>query len=67
MRLLIHDSILGEAREDAIEVCLRVSKEVMEAPIPELPLDPTWGMGPCLTIGTEAKVGKSWGSMRTVN
>ncbi len=63
LRLLIHDSILGESREGDIDECLRVSQEVMEAPIPELPLDPTWGMGEFLTIGTEAKVGKSWGAM----
>ena len=63
LRLLIHDSIFGEAREREIDECLRVSAEVMEAPIQELPLDPAWGMGEFLTINTEAKVGKSWGSM----
>jgi hypothetical protein len=64
LRLLIHDSILGEAKEGEVETCLAVSAEVMEAPIPELPLDPTWGMGEYLTINTEAKVGRSWGSMQ---
>ena len=63
LRLLIHDSIFGEAREREIDECLRVSAEVMEAPIQELPLDPAWGMGEFLTINTEAKVGKSGGSM----
>lgn len=63
LRLLIHDSILGEARENEIEGCLDTSRQVMEAPIPELPLDPSWGMGEFLTIGTEAKVGHSWGDM----
>ena len=63
LRLLIHDSILGEAKEGEVETCLRVSAEVMESPIKELPLDPTWNMGEFLTINTEAKVGKSWGSM----
>lgn len=64
LRLLIHDSILGEATEQELETCLKVSKEVMEAPIPELPLDPQWGMGEFLSIGTEAKVGRVWGEMK---
>lgn len=64
LRLLIHDSILGECVEAAVATCLEVSARVMEAPIPELPLDPKWGMGEFLTIQTEAKVGKSWGDMR---
>jgi hypothetical protein len=64
LRLLIHDSILGETREGDLEQCLRVSKEVMESPIRELPLDPTWGMGEFLVIGSEAKVGRSWGDMK---
>lgn len=63
MRLLIHDEIFGEAREEQIEQCLAISQEVMEAPIVELPLDPNWGLGEYLTIGTEAKVGKSWATM----
>lgn len=63
LRLLIHDSILGECDERSVDVCLRISQEVMESPIPELPLDPSWGMGEFLTIGSEAKVGNSWGSM----
>lgn len=65
MRLLIHDSILGEATEGAqTQVCLDISKLVMEEPIPELPLDPSWGMGEFLSIGSEAKVGKSWAAMK---
>lgn len=63
LRLLIHDSILGECGEQELETCLQISQRVMEAPIPELPLDPAWGMGEFLTIGSEAKVGASWGNM----
>lgn len=63
LRLLIHDSIMGEAPDGEIQRCLDVSRQIMEAPIRELPLDPSWGMGEFLTIGTEAKVGKSWGEM----
>lgn len=63
MRLLIHDSILGECREDELDMCLEASRLVMEAPIPELPLDPTWNMGTHLAVLTEAKHGRSWGNM----
>lgn len=63
LRVLIHDSILGECAEKDLDECLRVTQEVMEAPIPELPLDPTWGLGTHLSIGSEAKSGKSWGGM----
>ena len=63
LRLLIHDEILGEEKEQQIEECLRVSAICMEAPIKELPLDPSWEMGEYLTIGTEAKVGSSWAGM----
>lgn len=63
LRLLIHDSILGEALEGDAEKCLDISRRVMETPILELPLDPTWNMGTHLVIGTEAKVGASWGAM----
>jgi hypothetical protein len=66
MRLLIHDEIFGEAKEGFIETCLTVSREVMEAPIEQLPLDPSWGMGEYLRIGTEAKVGPVWAGMKTV-
>lgn len=63
MRLLIHDSILGEEKEEFIEECLEVSRICMEEPIKEIPLDPSWGLGEFLTIGTEAKVGRSWAEM----
>ena len=63
LRLLIHDAIFGECAEKDIQTCLDVSQLVMEAPIQQLPLDPAWGLGDFLTIGTEAKVGTSWGGM----
>jgi len=66
LRLLIHDSVLGEATDRELGDCLRVSQEVMETPLEELPLDPTWGMGEYLSIGSEAKVGQSWGTMEEV-
>lgn len=64
MRLLIHDEILGLVNEKELNTCLEVSQQVMEAPIPYLPLDPAWGLGEFLTVGTEAKVGKTWAGMK---
>lgn len=66
LRLLIHDSILGEVIQSGLDICLATSKQVMELPIEELPLDPSWNMGQFLTIGTEAKVGPCWGTMKEV-
>lgn len=63
LRLLIHDSILGECRDEEVQLCLDISREVMESPIPQLPLDPAWNMGEYLNILTEAKTGKSWSQM----
>jgi hypothetical protein len=64
MRLWIHDSIVGECGEAQVAMCLEQSQRVMEAPIEELPLDPEWGMGSHLSIGTEAKTGATWASMK---
>jgi hypothetical protein len=66
LRLLIHDSVLGESQERNLQECLATSRAVMEAPIPELPLDSQWGMGEFLNINSEAKVGLSWGNMKKV-
>lgn len=63
MRLLIHDEILGESRKEYVDTCLEVSQKVMEMPHEELPLDPVWGMGEYLSIGTEPKVGETWAGM----
>lgn len=64
IRLLIHDELFGQCVEKDVEMCLEVSQKVMEEPIKEMPLDPSWGMGEYLTIGTEAKVGKTWAGMQ---
>lgn len=63
LRLLIHDEIFGECKDNELEECLRISKDVMEAPIEELPLNPDWQMGSHLSIFSEPKTGTSWGNM----
>lgn len=65
-RLMIHDEIFGEARREEVEHCLAISKLVMEEPIPEIPLDPSWGMGDRLIVYTEGKVGPCWAEMEDV-
>jgi len=63
LRLMIHDSILGECDEEVAADSVRIVEEVMQQPIEELPLDPAWNMGTHLTIGTEAKIGRVWADM----
>jgi len=63
LRLCVHDSILLEVPENEAEWVTAVLTKVMCEPIPELPLDPTWGMGSHLTIGVEVKSGKTWSAM----
>lgn len=63
LRLMIHDSLFGEARKDFVDECLAVSKAIMEQPIPQIPLDPSWGLGDRLIVYTEGKVGPVWADM----
>lgn len=67
IRLMIHDELLGEAQKDAIETCLHLTRLVMEQPIPEIPLDPSWGLGSHLVIKTEGKTGPSWANMTSAD
>lgn len=66
LRLLVHDSIVGEAAERDVERDVGVIHELMTRPIPQLPLDPSWQMGEYLSINAEVKVGPSWADMRTL-
>jgi hypothetical protein len=66
LRLLVHDELLGEASDSFIAECLMTAKAVMERPIKEIPLNPAWGLGPLLVVGTEGKVGTEWGNMKEI-
>jgi hypothetical protein len=66
LRLFIHDELLWICPEGDMEEMLALTKLEMERPIQCLPLDPSWGMGEYLAIGTEAKVGASWDSCKEV-
>ena len=67
LRLLIHDSIFLEVPENEADDIARVVVNVMTAPIPELPLDPSWNMGDFVTIGVEVKKGKIWSEMSEIS
>lgn len=64
LRLTVHDEILCECPEEYQPTLDRILKEVMEAPIKELALPESYGMGPYLNILTEPKWGLRWGSMK---
>lgn len=63
LRAFIHDELLCEAPEDEADELDAVLREVLEQPHPELPLDPSWGFGDCLKVGTEGKIGNNWGAL----
>jgi DNA polymerase I-like protein with 3'-5' exonuclease and polymerase domains len=66
LRLQVHDSLLCEVpTEQLTEIC-RILRSEMEKPIEQLPLNPEWGMGDFLVIGTESKAGCNWGEMEVL-
>lgn len=67
LRLLIHDSIFLEVPDSEVMDVARIVKSVMTAPVPQLPLDPTWNMGEFVTIGVEIKAGKIWSQMEEIH
>ena len=63
LRLTVHDEILCECPEEYQLTLDGILAEIMEAPVRELPLPESYGMGPYLHILTEPKSGTSWGGM----
>lgn len=63
LRLQVHDEIFSEVPDELVTVVDGIKKQEMEKPITALPLPQSYGMGPYLSIDTEAKFGKRWGSM----
>jgi len=64
LRLLIHDELFGECEEDEVERIQVALATVMEQPWAQLPMPEGWRLGSFLSIGSEAKSGKSWGLMK---
>lgn len=66
LRLQVHDSLVLHLPEDHVEAIGRQIFAIMTEPCPALPLDSALGLGVCLGIGAEAKVGRTWGTMKEV-
>jgi len=64
LRLQIHDEIFSEVPDSLVQIVDAIKKEEMEKPILSMPLPASYNMGPYLTIDTEPKFGKRWGSMK---
>ncbi len=64
LRLLIHDELFFEVPDEKVHELDAIVKFEMEKPVPELTLPESYGMGPCLNILTEEKLGKRWGEMK---
>lgn len=64
LRLLIHDEIMWEAPEGETDLWQTRVQEVMERPIPCMPLPPGWGMGSHLRVGTEGKAAARWSLLK---
>lgn len=64
LRLLVHDELFCEPTDDTLANLDLILQEEMERPIPELALPASYGMGPYLSILTEAKQGPRWSLMK---
>ena len=64
LRLFIHDSIVGECASGAAEAMVTRVQAIMERPVPWLPLPAEWQMGTALHVDVEAKVGRSWATLK---
>lgn len=60
IRALVHDSILVEVPDAKVEEARAKMTSVMERPIRQQPMDPSWGLGEFLQIGVEPKIGSDW-------
>lgn len=66
LRAPIHDSLLLEVPDKQLDRVLESSFREMVRPIEEQPLPASWGVGPYLSIGVEAKIGRNWEDMDKV-
>lgn len=63
LRLFIHDEIFTEPPAKLADDVDAMLALVMDQPVPELRLDPSWGFGDFLSIGSEGKRGNCWATM----
>lgn len=64
LRLLVHDELFFDCPIGALDNLDKVVQNVMELPIKQMPLPESYGLGPYLSILTEAKQGERWGSLK---
>lgn len=62
-RAPIHDSGLFEIPLVLWDRIVPIITKEFQRPVPELSLDPTWGLGDHLSIGVAAKAGMDWSDM----
>jgi DNA polymerase I-like protein with 3'-5' exonuclease and polymerase domains len=63
LRLTVHDECFFECPESLADEVDRLSKEIMERPLAQFPLQSSYNMGANLRVLTESKVGHVWGQM----
>lgn len=63
LRAPIHDSLLMEIPDRALDLTLSVVVNVMRKPSIYMPCPPEWGIGTHLRINVAVKVGRDWGHM----
>lgn len=64
LRLQVHDSLVLEVPAGIVEQVDLVLRAEMDAPVRELPLPASYGMGEFLNIDTDGKRGVRWGEVR---
>lgn len=67
LRAPIHDSLLLEVPTRKVDQVIERCAIAMQRPMTALPCPASWGIGPALTIGVDAKMGDDWGSMVGIN
>ena len=64
LRLTIHDELFGECWPAELDAVQARAQAIMERPLVQFPLDPAWGLGAYLSIGTEGAAGVRWSAMQ---
>jgi DNA polymerase I-like protein with 3'-5' exonuclease and polymerase domains len=62
--LQVHDEIFTEPPIEYADTLDAILQDEMERPVPCLRMPASWGMGDCLSIGSESKRGTRWGTMK---
>lgn len=66
LRAPIHDSLFMELPRRISDRVLEIVYREMTRPIVQMPMPAAWGLGECLSIDVEVKVGQSWDAMEKI-